>query len=228
MSSSDPAPAAGHETAGEAKNDLDREVRELKDRLEELKSSRFRSIFGAPPIGAVVAYAGQIDENFQNREGWMLCDGRPLKDDQSNHDLFLAIGTIYGRGLDQNGQQVGDFNLPDYRGYFLRGVDAGARRDADRAAAGAERSGVGSTQTEAFKEHNHSASGATKGNPFSSTPTASSEWKSGFAGGSAFSNSGQRGVSRNALEVTVTVDNAGATETRPINVAVHWIIKFKS
>lgn len=59
--------------------------------------------------------------------GWLLCDGRPMR--SSDHaELYAAIGTAWGNGSrDQEGQAEADpetdFNLPDLRGYFLRGLD---------------------------------------------------------------------------------------------------------
>ena len=72
------------------------------------------------PIGSIVAYAGPIDrEEFEStNSGWMLCDGRLLnRSDPALAALFTAIGFAWG------GDGAGRFNLPDLRGYFLRGVD---------------------------------------------------------------------------------------------------------
>ena len=55
--------------------------------------------------------------------GWMLCDGRTLGTHQYP-ELFAALGYLYG-GSDAS------FRIPDYRGYFWRGTDAGAGVDPD-------------------------------------------------------------------------------------------------
>ena len=57
-------------------------------------------------------------------------------------ELFAVIGTTFGQG---NGSTT--FNLPDYRGEFLRGWDHGRGVDAGR--------GVGSWQADEFKAHSH-------------------------------------------------------------------------
>jgi hypothetical protein len=69
------------------------------------------------PTGSIISYAGT-----QIPSGWLVADGRPLL--QANYpQLYNAIGTAHGSGLNESGVQVGDFNLPDLRGRFLRGVD---------------------------------------------------------------------------------------------------------
>ena len=60
--------------------------------------------------------------------------------------LFAAIGTTYGAG---NGST--NFNLPDLRGEFLRGLDGGRGVDNGRA--------LGSAQGSQNASHNHSVSG---------------------------------------------------------------------
>ncbi len=67
------------------------------------------------PAGVVVPFAGDVVPN-----GWLLCDGSTV----SSNDfpaLFNAIGEAHGDGGDG---PDGLFDLPDYRGRFLRGVDA--------------------------------------------------------------------------------------------------------
>lgn len=67
---------------------------------------------GIVPAGTVVAFAGSAVP-----PGWLLCDGAALSR-TTYATLFGAIGSGHGSG---NGTST--FNLPDYRGYFLRGVD---------------------------------------------------------------------------------------------------------
>src|SRR5215212_5101591 len=77
-------------------------------------------------IGSIVAYAGIIDrDEFEAaNSGWMLCDGRQLnRNNPAFTALFNAIGFAWG------GDGAGRFNLPDLRGYFLRGLDERAVPD---------------------------------------------------------------------------------------------------
>src|SRR5262249_55682136 len=66
------------------------------------------------PVGSVLAFAGVTTPELQH-SGWLVCDGKELAID-THRELFDAIG--YANG----GNGVTSFNLPDFRGYFLRGV----------------------------------------------------------------------------------------------------------
>lgn len=105
---------------------------------------------GLAPSGAVVAFAGGTAP-----EGWLLCDGSAVSRTQYA-SLFAAIGTAHG-----SGDGATTFQLPDYRGRFLRGVDDGQKRDPDAltrtAAAPGGNAGdaVGSLEDDAFASHTH-------------------------------------------------------------------------
>jgi microcystin-dependent protein len=62
------------------------------------------------PVGSVIPVAGKPTSNQ-----WLLCDGSQHASSQYNQ-LFQVIQNIHG-GAPPN------FYLPDYRGYFLRGVN---------------------------------------------------------------------------------------------------------
>ena len=133
-------------------------------------------------------------------EGWLICDGSTLNalQDVMYRSLYDAIGTTWG-GTGEN-----DFQIPDLRGQFLRGVDAGAGNDPDASS----RSGgdsVSSTQSDEIKSHSHPAGNVNYG---------TNHWVSGvdFAGG------GQSLWFRTGTD--------GGNETRPKNVAVLYCIKY--
>ena len=88
------------------------------------------------PSGAIMAFAMEIIP-----VGWLKCDGRAISR-TTYASLFAAINTIYGQG---NGTNT--FNLPDYRGAFLRGKDDGRGLDPNRA--------FGSYQEDELKSHTH-------------------------------------------------------------------------
>lgn len=70
------------------------------------------------PIGGVVAFAGT---NITPPTGYLKCNGSALS--RTTYDkLFAAIGTTYGIG---NGSTT--FNVPDFRGMFLRGDGGNAK-----------------------------------------------------------------------------------------------------
>lgn len=175
-----------------------------------------------PPVGAICAYAGGVAPDKQDPElphpiletqGWMLCDGRYLRV-AAYPQLFAVLGYLYGK---QESATGGDnlFRIPDYRGLFLRGVDDGADKDPDvRSRTGppgadAVIGGVGSLEQDALQTHTH---------PYDATSA------------SAISSAGPTAAAPPAGKSNTGDPNTPArtsTETRPINVAVNYIIRFR-
>jgi microcystin-dependent protein len=181
------------------------------------------------PIGSIVAYAGTVDAAWETTNGWMLCDGRLLdRSDPKFAPLFDAIGQFWGGDLRDR------FNLPDLRGYFLRGVDGRVGRDPDSDSRG-ETSRNGATGN---------AVGSVQGWA-TALPTGKDAFRLSEAG---------RHIHSLSLELTATrdvdgVDNTvaypgpdqqtssgglhdheisgGHRETRPVNAYVNWIIRFR-
>jgi microcystin-dependent protein len=206
---------------------------------------------GLAPSGSVMAFAGTAIPG-----GWLVCDGSAVSRTQYA-GLFAAIGASNGAG-----DGVTTFQLPDYRGRFLRGVDQGSGRDPDApgrtAPAGGGNSGdsVGSLEAEALAQHTHGVgdpghghavhdpghshpiSDTTDGCFYGFSPVA---WSPDPYGGGvtiqASQNSGNgysgctqmqtvaTGVTLANAATGVSVLPAGGAETRPVNVAVTWIIK---
>ena len=98
------------------------------------------------PAGTIVAYGGTTAPG-----GWLLCDGTAINR-ITYSSLFDVIGTNFGEG---DGSTT--FNLPDFRGMFLRGADNGKGRDIDSAsitelvAGGNSGDNVGSYQGDAIR-----------------------------------------------------------------------------
>ena len=155
------------------------------------------------PPGTVVAYMGTTAP-----AGWLLCNGASVS--RSTYaSLYAVIGNASG-SADAN-----SFNVPDFRGRFLRGWDNAIGRDPDRASRTAMATGgnagdaIGSIQGDAFKNHSHT---------FYDTYTNFSQTSaSGGAG-----NTGATGT----LEQVDTTFQTGGNETRPMNAYVNYIIKF--
>jgi microcystin-dependent protein len=105
------------------------------------------------PIGAILPYAGGPVP-----AGYRLCDGSTLSR-TAFADLFATIGTSWGAG---DGSTT--FHIPDLRGRFLRGRDAGTGNDPDAAsrtasaAGGATGNNVGTLQGHALQTHTHGGS----------------------------------------------------------------------
>ena len=158
------------------------------------------------PIGTIMAYGGDTTNaevvKQLKEQGWLPCDGRPVSR-QDNGDLFNAINTAYGAGDART-----TFQVPDFRGRFLRGSDQGTKRDPDagsrRAEPGGGNSGdnVGSVQDDEFKSHTHA---------YQRFPSQHGPYPSG----------------KYWNMDTAQTGPAGGNETRPKNVYVNWIIKAK-
>lgn len=165
------------------------------------------------PVGAILPFAGLVrpgtvadaGETPVEAFGWLPCDGRSLKRGDAP-ELFAAIGTLYGGSGDS-------FDVPDLRGQFLRGFDPTARVDQDAGERKPENR-VGSTQADALQDHVHD---------FLVLPTPGTGGTDG------------EGIApeTNTTEGPSTAPGADPVktslhETRPVNVAVNFIIKFRS
>ena len=148
------------------------------------------------PSGVVFPFAGTAAPY-----GYLICDGRVIS--RADYPvLFLAIGTAHGQG-----DGVTTFNLPDYRGRFMRGVDGLAGNDPDKASRTAMAAGgntgntVGSIQADELRTHTHSV---LRYNDIHGVDPGGSYW---------------RGV------ITTQSGATGGGETRPKNANVNYIIK---
>ena len=73
------------------------------------------------PIGSLIYLAYDTTDPTC----WMYCNGQSVSR-TTYSALFAAIGTMYGSA------DSGSFNVPDFRGVFMRGLDDGANIDANR------------------------------------------------------------------------------------------------
>jgi microcystin-dependent protein len=174
------------------------------------------------PIGTVVAFAGATVP-----AGWLLCGGSPVSI-AAYPELSAAIGVAHGNGTQNaDGSASGftgtHFNLPDYRGRFLRGVDGIANNDLDSASRLASKTGgnpgnaVGSVQGDLNKLHGHpwrqSALGTSNG---------------GGSGGFKYYTASGTGAAYTGTPsdaVGQTIGGDGGSETRPKNANVNYIIR---
>ncbi|MBI5493513.1 MAG: tail fiber protein [Deltaproteobacteria bacterium] len=190
---------------------------------------------GVPP-GSIVAFGGVALPH-----GWLPCNGAALRS-ADYPALHGAIGTAWGdgtRNADGSASALpgSDFNLPDLRGRFLRGVDSSAGRDPDAAARQAANAGgnagdaVGSVQgsatarpvtafttsTDGAHTHTYNVSTVDDSNNCCTTTIASQGDTAAVAGSPATSNAGNHGHS---------ISGGGDAETRPRNASVAWAIKY--
>ena len=166
-------------------------------------------------VGTVSAYAGASD-NLPG--GWLLCDGSEVSRDEYPR-LFAAIGTAHGDGATT-------FNLPDYRGMFLRGVDNGAGNDPD----GEDRT-IGSIQDSAIETHGHEIDDPGHRHDNIMTWWVDAAAGARVTGGHNYTRSSPTRnfpVEPSVTGITVTAPTGAnvSTETRPVNSAVNYIIKY--
>jgi microcystin-dependent protein len=190
------------------------------------------------PAGVIMAFGGATAPT-----GWLLCDGSAISR-TTYATLFASISTAHGYGDNST-----TFNLPDYRGRFIRGRDGAVARDPDRAARTAAATGgntgdnVGSVQATATKTPTNawSMTAAATGN---ATLTAHSHSTSGGGGGTMVtspSNSGTSVAQTGAITIgnggtinnanidhshSVSIASGGDNESRPLNAYVNYIIKI--
>lgn len=173
--------------------------------------------FGHPP-GAIIAFGGTAAP-----DGWLLCDG-------SSHSVatYSRLHSVIGDSFGGDGGT--NFNVPDFRGRFLRGADNGQGRDPDAgsrtsmASGGATGDNVGSVQGDAFSSHTHTQNshkhlytGSANGVSLSAA-SAGDNYRIPWSNGA--------GIDFNSTSQTATNQNTGGSETRPVNASVNYIIKY--
>lgn len=136
--------------------------------------------------------------------GFLECDGSSLLR-ASYPDLFAVIGTEFGYA------DATHFNLPDFRGVFMRGWDHGAGVDpaaATRTDRGDGTTGdhTGTKQDDELASHRH-----TLGKQMTPSDSSDTDY---FDGSGA------------APTTTLYTAYTGGNETRPVNTNVMFIIKY--
>lgn len=176
------------------------------------------------PPGTITAFGGT-----NVPPGWLLCDGSALDAHNPRYaNLFNSIGQAWGNGgvspigamypAVPGGDNQTDFNVPDLRGRFLRGVSGATARDPERDTRTADQTGgnvgneVGSVQLDQFASHTHIY------NDFRPHGTEGTE-VDGY-------DKGDEDDSVYRLDGTRTSQPSGGAETRPKNANVHYLIKL--
>jgi len=161
------------------------------------------------PPGTIMAYGGDTAP-----AGWLMCTGEAVSR-SAYPDLLAVVGTRFGSGNNST-----TFNIPDLRGRFLRGRDANAGRDPDRASrttmnpGGSAGDAVGSIQGDEFRMHTHDYQDI---------------YHSEYNGVTVVPNnrgSGDTDGDNRGYEISRTTANRGGNETRPLNASVNYIIKY--
>lgn len=156
--------------------------------------------------------------------GTLLCDGSAVSR-ATYSTLFGILGTAYGPG---DGSTT--FNVPDMRGRFPRGWANGSTNDPDRASRTTRGDGTtgdhtGTKQADQTKAHNHAGSST------SNIVTASQIMSDGAGNITAVTVDppfpAQGGAGGNVpANAPVNISTFGGSESRPINIAVNFVIAY--
>lgn len=152
------------------------------------------------PVGTIIAFPTETPPT-----GFLELDGSSL--------LRSAYASLFSVLSDDYGAVDGThFNIPDYRGQFLRGWAHGQTTDPDKATRtdrGDTTTGdhVGTKQADELESHTHALTNAIY--------------------------VGQSGATQNIVTITLdqqgviqAIENTGGNETRPTNINVMWCIKY--
>ena len=146
--------------------------------------------------------------------GYLSCNGAAIS--RSVYaSLFSVIGVSFGVG-----DGTTTFNLPDLRGEFIRGYDNGRGVDTGRV--------FGTTQSDSFKSHTHTASDSGHVHQWGG-PTLNSDYVLYDSSNTQIItyalNQGGGTPNTGTGYASVTIGSTGGTETRPVNVALLPCIK---
>lgn len=178
------------------------------------------------PPGQILPYCGASAPT-----GWLLCNGSAVS--RSTYaDLYAVIGNTHGEG---NGSTT--FNVPDFCGRFLRGMDDGQGRDPNAASRTAMNTGgntgdaIGTVQGGATALATGSSPlvlGADDGNHTHDFQVLSSDTFNGtlnypwvFRTTASTTDTASSTLSSHSHTIT----GGGDDETRPVNAYVNFIIK---
>ena len=148
------------------------------------------------PAGCVMAFAGSTIP-----EGWLKCNGDAIPN---------STGTVQGKTANFSTlHSIIGANLPDLRGYFVRGLDDGRNIDTGRQ--------IRTNQDDAFQGHKHTDSTFKDFQP----------WGGNIAVAN-YSYTPRNEATNTSSPVSDGINGTPrtATETRPKNVALHYIIKY--
>lgn len=171
------------------------------------------------PIGSIIAFPSKTPPF-----GYLYCDGQAVSRTQYAK-LFSVIGTTHGQG---DGSTT--FNVPDYRGRFIRGLSDGTGRDPDAGSrtamntGGATGDNIGSIQGDQYRSHNHGVNDPGHNHQIGTSVYNPPGLYANFGRNdvAAYPNFGYTSGSTTG----VTIQNSGGNETRPLNANVAYHICF--
>ncbi|KFF45472.1 phage tail protein [Pseudomonas sp. BRG-100] len=161
------------------------------------------------PAGAIVAFAMDVPPT-----GYLKANGA-LVSRAIYADLFAQISTYYGAG-----DGVSTFALPDLRAVFVRGADDSRGVDPGR--------NFGSLQSSQNASHSHTATSDVQGEHSHGIWPIALNIATGQGAGhySVGANLSANSTAAGAHSHNITVNASGGNESRPINVAMMYCIKY--
>jgi microcystin-dependent protein len=163
------------------------------------------------PTGAIMAFAYALPE-----AGWLLCDGRAVS--RSTYAaLFAAIDIYYGAG---DGSTT--FNIPDLRGYFIRGF--GTNSDGTASGTFGAKTNFSTARPTTGLTGTTNSTGSHR-HGIAISYTAAGTGYSYETGNSVNENPGSYTLFDGTHSHTVAIDGGGDAETRPKNIAFPYYIK---
>ena len=164
------------------------------------------------PAGAIMAFAMNGAP-----AGWLAADGSAVSR-TTYAALFGAIGTTYGAGDNST-----TFNLPDLRGYFVRGYGL----NTDGTTSG---SAFGEKITDAIQNITGRvatfANGSLGGNWHVEPQNATGPFYNTSSGGSMTTGGGGAGAGYVNVDFDASRAVRTSTETRPVNISMLYCIKI--
>lgn len=175
-----------------------------------LTTGNLLAAYGGVPCGTIIPFAKDVSSTGLPT-GYLLCDGSSVSQ-SSFATLYAVTGVAFGDGTTGTGAAgTGNFNIPDFRGLFMRGMDHGKGNDPDAgsrttsAVGSSTGDNVGSYQADAFDSHVHNGVPRTAG--------------ANFAHGSAHQAASYYGGVQDTYAT-------GGSETRPKNTYIDYIIRY--
>lgn len=154
---------------------------------------------GVAPTGSILLWPTSSAPT-----GWLICDGSAVSRTTYANLNTVASGVGYAAPFGP-GDSSSTFNVPDFRGYFPRGWDSSGATDPGRT--------FGTTQTDAFQGHRHALG-------FTYIAGAANVFAETTIGSGALTGALLDPITDGANGAPRTAD-----ETRPINVAISFIIR---
>jgi microcystin-dependent protein len=197
------------------------------DYMAEVPYARYAE--NGVPVGTISTYSGP---KTKIPEGWLLCDGASYDGSSPDYkQLYDVIGTAWGTS---GGTQ---FNVPDLRGQFVRGVDENANVDVDKnlrssKIGGSSGNNVGTYQGNILRQHSHSNNTTTDGahtHTFRSYRANFDHAGSATEGTTDDDEQGtfdMMGMVLSNGSHSHSISNDGDVENRPVNAYVYYIIKY--